>query len=313
MSLETDTLSRYKGLSTYKGSSQIYVINIGWHTFYVDSHLDVMHVMLQSVWRRPMTSIVNFSFFLLCRFLWVRNCNSVPIGQLGNATAWQGLFIRANTIVSLLPTDCFSRLGFFANLFLKTPFARIHPLSRRTHKDSHRENVSLTLRRPTAQPSARAFGSVLGRFSPNDPSADNRHFSNCETCIFPAAVFQHLQDTQILGVWRAESFLSCGYLPVSISVFLVSIHLGLHRWSRQTSLKSLSSVSHASESPSAILLIRLHHASCHPSPSPSASSLFSFIEQHVRIIFWLLKVSSILILFCSFFARFPWPTYFRYV
>ena len=76
-----------------------------------------------------------------------------------------------------------------------------------------------------------------------DPSTDNRHFSDCGTCVFPA-VFHVRRHTQILGVWRAESFLSCGYFPV----FLVSIHLGSGIWDRTSNeqQRRLSKVSRAS-------------------------------------------------------------------
>ena len=122
-----------------------------------------------------------------------------------------------------------------------------------------------------------------------DPSTDNRHFSDCVRCVFPA-VFHVRRHTQILGVCRAESFLSCGYLPLSISLFLVSIHLlpGLHRPTRQAdvSQKSLERLSCASLSPSGILLIHLHHASCHPSPSSSSLSFFDvYIIQNYNLVF----------------------------
>ena len=76
-----------------------------------------------------------------------------------------------------------------------------------------------------------------------DPSTDNRHFSDCVRCVFPA-VFHVRRHTQILGVWPAESFLSCGYFPV----FLVSIHLESGIWDRTSNeqQRRLSKVSRAS-------------------------------------------------------------------
>ena len=149
----------------------------------------------------------------------------------------------------------------FPNLFLKTSNCA-NPWFRRT--------LTMTITVKTYLWHWDAPVRSLGSRAFFDPSTDNRHFSDCGTFVFPA-VFHVRRHTQILGVWRAESFLSCGYFPV----FLVSIHLGSgiwdlgsdKQWAAETSLKSLSSVSDASSCrlPSGILLlIRLHHVFCYP-------------------------------------------------
>ena len=196
---------------------------------------------------------------------WEKNCNSAnSSGQLGNgiASSWQGWFISANTIV-LASSRLFRSPWFLSRIFFsKRPTARIHGSGEPVQRLSLWKRISdIETGAPVRSLGSRAFF---------DPSTDNRHFSDCVTFVFPA-VFHVRRHTQILGVWRAESFLSCGYFPV----FLVSIHLGSgiwdlgsdKQWAAETSLKSLSSVSDASSCrlPSGILLlIRLHHVFCFP-------------------------------------------------
>ena len=124
----------------------------------------------------------------------------------------------------------------FPNLFLKTSDCA-NPLFRRTR------TKTLSLWKRISDIETGAPVRSLGSRAFFDPSTDNRHFSDCGTFVFPA-VFHVRRHTQILGVWRAESFLSCGYFPV----FLVSIHLGSGIWDRTSNeqQRRLSKVSRAS-------------------------------------------------------------------
>ena len=124
----------------------------------------------------------------------------------------------------------------FPNLFLKTSDCANPPIRRTCTK-------TLSLWKRISDIETGAPVRSLGSLSFFDPSTDNRHFSDCGTCVFPA-VFHVRRHTQILGVWRAESFLSCGYFPV----FLVSIHLGSGIWDRTSNeqQRRLSKVSRAS-------------------------------------------------------------------
>ena len=102
-----------------------------------------------------------------------------------------------------------------------------------------------------------------------DPSTDNRHFSDCVRCVFPA-VFHVRRHTQILAWGLASREFPVVQLFSSFPSFHSSgiWDLGSDKqWAAETSLKSLSSVSDASSCrlPSGILLlIRLHHVFCYP-------------------------------------------------
>ena len=124
----------------------------------------------------------------------------------------------------------------FPNLFLKTSDCANPPF-----RQTRTKTLSLWKRISDIETGAPVRS--LGSRAFFDPSTDNRHFSDCGTFVFPA-VFHVRRHTQILGVWRAESFLSCGYFPV----FLVSIHLGSGIWDRTSNeqQRRLSKVSRAS-------------------------------------------------------------------
>ena len=169
---------------------------------------------------------------------WEKNCNSAnSSGQLGNgiASSWQGWFISANTIV-LASSRLFRSPWFLSRIFFsKRPTARIHCSGEPAQR--------LSQWKRTSDIETGASVRSLGSRAFFDPSTDNRHFSDCGRFVFPA-VFHVRRHTQILGVWRAESFLSCGYFPV----FLVSIHLGSGIWDRTSNeqQRRLSKVSRAS-------------------------------------------------------------------
>ena len=110
-----------------------------------------------------MTTIVHFSFSLFCRFF-----------RREMATQWQVVnwpMSRHDKGCSSEQTPLFppSNRLFPAPSFLCQSFSQnaicANPLFRRTYKDSHRENVSLTLRRPAALHSTRAdvFSGVFSR------------------------------------------------------------------------------------------------------------------------------------------------------
>ena len=186
---------------------------------------------------------------------WEKNCNSAnSSGQLGNgiASSWQGWFISANTIV-LASSRLFRSPWFLSRIFFsKRPTARIHGSGEPAQRLSLWKRISdIETGAPVRSLGSRAFF---------DPSTDNRHFSDCVRFVFPA-VFHVRRHTQILGVWRSESFLSCGYFPV----FLVFIHLGSGigqaMSSRDVSQKSLERLWRFLVSPS------FRNSSSYPSPS----------------------------------------------
>ena len=205
---------------------------------------------------------------------WEKNCNSAnSSGQLGNgiASSWQGWFISANTIV-LASSRLFRSPWFLSRIFFSNrPTARIHGSGEPAQRLSLWKRISdIETGAPVRSLGSRAFF---------DPSTDNRHFSDCVRCVFPA-VFHVRRHTQILGVWRTESFLSCGYFPV----FLVFIHLGSGigqaMSSRDVSQKSLERLWRFLVSPS------FRNSSSYPSPSRfllSSSTISSSLAKHLYV------------------------------
>ena len=195
---------------------------------------------------------------------WEKNCNSAnSSGQLGNgiASSWQGWFISANTIV-LASSRLFRSPWFLSRIFFsKRPTARIHGSGEPAQRLSLWKRISdIETGAPVRSLGSRAFF---------DPSTDNRHFSDCVRCVFPA-VFHVRRHTQILAWGLASREFPVVQLFSSFPSFHSSgiWDLGSDKqWAAETSLKSLSSVSDASSCrlPSGILLlIRLHHVFCYP-------------------------------------------------
>ena len=216
-----------------------------------------------------MTTIVHFSFSLFCRFFrrematqWQVVNWPMPRHDKGCSSEQTPLFPPSNR---LFPAPSFLCQSFSQNAICA------NPLFRRTYKDSHRENVSLTLRRPAAQHSPRA-NMFSGVFS--------RTIHRLITVIFPIVGRVFFRQQQFSSICERDTRKSLGSVEPRVSC-RAAICLFPFRFSQfpficwdsivQQAGRRLSKVSRATLllpcQASGILLIRLHHASCHPSPT----------------------------------------------